>query len=128
MSQTILMIDDNDKTRFILKDMLSDEGYNVVTACNGDEANKKMDESMQTGKSFNLLLVDLSVPGFDPIKFIKIYKNMHRILVVSAYMDSYNLKGILDEKWKIRKPFDNNILIARVKERLEAPMNEEEHG
>lgn len=130
MSQTILVIEDNDKTRFILEDMLSDVGYAVVTARNGDEVNQKMAEKAQTRTPFDLLLIDLSVPGFDPIDFIKSNINNHRILVVSAYMDSYDLKlkGILDERWKIKKPFDNNDLIARVRERLKASLNEEDHG
>lgn len=122
MSNIILLIEDNEKTRFILEDMLSDEGYKVVTAKNGDEVKKKMAEKEKSGKLFDLLLVDLAVPKFNPIKFIRDNIKTHRILVVSAYMDAFDLSDIQNNRWKIKKPFDNNDLIARVKERLEDPL------
>lgn len=124
MSQTILVIEDNEKLRFIFEDMLSDEGYEIVTAKDGDEVKQKMVESKHGGKSFDLLLVDLAVPKLEPIPFIKTNIDTHRILVVSAYMDSFDLSGILEEKWKIKKPFDNNDLIDRVEERLKEPLKE----
>jgi len=125
MKKTILVIEDNEKSRFLFEDMLSDEGYEVVTAGDGDEVKQKMVERKQSGKPFDLLLVDLAVPQFNPIKFIKDNIKTHRILVISAYMDSFDLKGILKEKWKIKKPFDNNDLIARVKDRLKEPIKED---
>lgn len=124
MSETILVIEDNEKTRFFLEDMLNDEGYDVVTAADGDDAQEKMDERTQSGKPFDLLLVDLAVPQFKPIEFIKANINTHRILVVSAHIDSIDLEGIIEERWKLKKPFDNNDLIARVKDRLSNPVKE----
>lgn len=117
MGKTILVIEDNEKTRFLLEDMLSDEGYDVVTAGDGDEVQQKMADS-----DFDLLLVDLAVPGFSPIDFIKDNINNQLILVVSAYMDNFDLRGILEDRWIIKKPFDTNDIIAKVRERLEEPI------
>jgi two-component system response regulator AtoC len=122
MSNTILVIEDNEKHSFLFEDMLSDEGYEVETAKDGNEANQKMAERTKSDEPFDLLLVDLAVPDFDPIDFIKTYRNTHRIIVVSAYIDSYSLMEILPKECLIKKPFDTNVLIERVKERLSLPI------
>lgn len=125
MKKTILVIEDNSKHRFLFEDILTDEGYEVVTAKDGDEVQKKMNESKQRGILFDLLLVDFAVPKFDPIEFIKINKGGNRILGITAFFEKFDLKeilAILEEQWIIKKPFDTNILIRKVKERIELPI------
>ncbi len=112
MSKTILIIEDNEKHRFILEDMLEDEGYKVETAADGNEVKEKMGEV----DSFDLILVDIAVPGFDAVDFIKKHKNPDQILVVSAYINK--VRGVLPPERLIKKPFDTNELLERVKATL----------
>jgi DNA-binding response OmpR family regulator len=124
MSSAILVIEDNKKHSIIFEDILIDEGYEVETAGNEKEVRQKMAESIGGGKHFDLLLVDIAVPEFDAIDFIKKYKETHRILVVSAYADRKDVSELLDAKWRIKKPFDDNIFIERVKEILSSTIDE----
>lgn len=122
MSQIILVIEDNPKHSFLFEEILVDEGYDVEIAQNGVEAAKKMEESNAKDKPYDLVLMDISVPGFNAIEFIKAYKEVYRILVVSAYAEGDNIKPLLEEKWRIKKPFDVNVVIERVKQRLTSPV------
>ena len=110
--KTILVIEDNEKHRFLMEDLLDDEGYRVETAKDGGEAIKKM----EGGGPFDLLMVDIAVPGFDAVQFIKAHKDKHKILVVSAFVES--VKDLLLDHQLIKKPFDTGILLDRVKEIL----------
>lgn len=122
MNKTILVIEDNEKHGNLFKAILRNEGFEVVIAKNGKEVDQKIAESEASGKRFDLLLVDIAVPGFEAVEFIKTHKEKHRTLVVSAYADADNVKQILEEKWRIKKPFDINVLIKRVNERLALPI------
>jgi len=61
----ILIVDDEDPIRFVLETTLSDEGYEVQTASNGEDA-IRLAESNQ----FDLVMIDLIMPrkdGFETI-------------------------------------------------------------
>ncbi|MCU0289702.1 MAG: response regulator [Acidobacteria bacterium] len=118
MSKTILVIEDNEKHGNLYKAILRKEGFQVVIAKNGDEVKQNMAAIKAKGNCFDLLLVDIAVPGFDAVEFISAHKETYRILVVSAYADEDNVKQILEEKWRIKKPFDINVLIKKINERL----------
>ncbi|MFC2155501.1 response regulator [Acidobacteriota bacterium] len=122
MNKNILLIEDNEKHSFIMEDMLSDEDYKVEIAKDGGEVRQIMAEKEKSGKLFDLILVDIAVPDFDAVKFITKYRVSYRIIVVSAYADHAPLNGILEEKWVIRKPFDNYVFLERVRERLNLPI------
>lgn len=117
----ILLIEDNPKHSSIFSDILSDEGYEVIVAKNGEEVEKKIN-TQHKDNLFNLLLVDIAVPAFDAIEFIKTYQDKYKIIVISAYADTPKVAAVIDEKWRIKKPFDTNVLIERIKERLKMPI------
>jgi two-component system chemotaxis response regulator CheY len=54
----ILIVEDDDETRTDLAELLGSEGYEVVTATNGDEALKLLDASEPP----KLILLDLLMP------------------------------------------------------------------
>lgn len=115
MNKTILIIEDNEKHRFLLEDMFDDAGYRVETAVDRKEVDKKMSGELQ----FDLITVDITVPGFEAIDFITRYRDKYQILVVSAYADEIDVREVLpDSKRRIKKPFDTNALLRRVEEIL----------
>ncbi len=81
--ETILVVDDEIKTQEILKTAFSQEGYQVVTAFNEEEALKRFKESQ-----CSLVITDMRMKkkqgGLELIKEIKTQKNIP-IIVITAY-------------------------------------------
>ena len=110
--KNILVIEDNEKHRFLLKDILDDEGYRVEIETDENTVRKKISNK----SPFDLIMVDIAVPGFDTVQFIKDYMDKYEILVVSAFVEE--VKGILPTDRQIKKPFDTDMLLDRIKKIL----------
>lgn len=65
----ILLVDDETYTRELYEELLKDEGYEVVTADNGEAA---LTEATKGG--FDLILLDIIMPKKDGVSFLKEYK------------------------------------------------------
>lgn len=59
----ILIMDDEETVRTVAQRMLVELGYEVVLAAAGEEAVKLYQESMNSGKLFDLVIMDLTIPG-----------------------------------------------------------------
>ncbi len=66
MSKKILVVDDEPDIRFLLKDILEDEGYEVEVAENAVQATE-----YKTGFSPNLILLDIWMPDMDGVSLLK---------------------------------------------------------
>ncbi len=78
MFPSILVVDDEASIRQSLGGILTDEGFEVMTASNGYEALRVIDE-----QSPDLVLLDIWMPGLDGIETLKeIKKTSHFIQVV----------------------------------------------
>ena len=60
MSQTILLIEDNEQNRYLVTYLLEKKGYKVVRACDGPEGIEAA-KTMQP----DLILLDIQLPGMD---------------------------------------------------------------
>ena len=69
MYKTILVVDDEESICQSLKGILSDEGYDVLTAKSGEEALKMTEEEQP-----DLILLDIWLPGIDGIDVLKTVK------------------------------------------------------
>ncbi len=111
-SERVLVIDDEEVIRNILKDMLNILGYKYVdSAKNGQEALQKYIEAYKNSVPFDLIIVDLTIPG--SIKSKELCKEILRIepktkiIIMSGYSESpiltnykrYGFKG------RLIKPF-----------------------
>jgi len=65
MEKNILIVDDSESIREILKSLLDKEGYTITTANNGSEALK-----ISSNNQFDLIMTDLHMPKMDGIEFI----------------------------------------------------------
>jgi two-component system chemotaxis response regulator CheY len=77
--KTIMIVDDAISTRGLVKMTLENAGYQVIEACDGQDALKKL-----PGQKVNLLIVDLYMPNMDGMKLIKALKAdpYHKIIPI----------------------------------------------
>jgi len=102
----ILVVDDEDDIRAILRSALSEHGYQVSEAPTAEDALKMLSEG-----SYNILLTDVQLPGMNGFDLISSIKNIHPnigVIVMTSYNQSYDIKETLlngSEEY-IAKPFD----------------------
>jgi CheY-like chemotaxis protein len=85
---TILLVEDFDDTRLIMKLWLLKKGYRVVEAENGEEAVQLAEQQRP-----DLIIMDIRMPGLnglDATRRIREYQSLQRtpIVAVSAYGES----------------------------------------
>lgn len=111
--ECIMIVDDEEDNRTTVKALLSQEGYEIITAVDGDDCLKKL-KTQKPG----LILMDIMMPGtpvrdvVDQIKGIKImYLSVVRVSEAERLelLKNKNIKGF------IQKPFDIHELLTKVK-------------
>ena len=133
----ILVVDDQEISRIILKDMLESFGYIFFEAKDGVEAISMIKEADISNEPFDFVLMDFNMPrlnGKDAIKQIyelhkkNIIKNtIPSILMVSAYSkEEIGLEDILIDNF-ISKPITNSTLfdaLANIKKGIARKSND----
>ncbi len=79
----ILLVDDEETLRLSIKQVLSEDGYEVITAKNGAEA-----LGLARADGFDLVITDLRMPGLSGLQLVsEIKKTDHltKIIIISAY-------------------------------------------
>ncbi len=59
----VLVMDDEESVREVAGEMLKHLGYEVEYAGNGSEAIEKYNKVMEKGKAFDVVIIDLTIPG-----------------------------------------------------------------
>jgi CheY-like chemotaxis protein len=82
---TVLVVEDTEDNRFMMRRLLEMTGYRVVEALNGDEAVK-----LAAAESPNLILMDLSLPVIDGLAATRLIRKLPNlqstpIIAVSAH-------------------------------------------
>jgi DNA-binding response OmpR family regulator len=101
----ILLLEDDTNLNETVTEFLEDEGYEVVSVYNGEEAQEKLYESR-----YDLLLLDINVPGIDGLELLK-ESRAQGVVAPAIYITSMNTVEDLEEGFKsgcddyIRKPF-----------------------
>ena len=108
-SKTILLADDDDSVRSLIKTLLERAGYKVIEACDGQDAVEKFVEKHE---EIHLLVLDMKMPrksGKDAYDDISKLKPGIKALFVSGYAgDVINHTDIL------AKPFETRALLSRL--------------
>ena len=79
----ILLVDDEENIRFLFREELEEEGYQIELASNGFEAIEKVKSS-----KFDLVVMDIKMPGMDGIQALNEIKNLYKdlpVILCSAY-------------------------------------------
>jgi two-component system chemotaxis response regulator CheY len=66
MAKTIMIIDDSISLRQVVSIALTNAGYEVLQACDGQDALAKL-----TGQKVHLMVCDVNMPNMDGITFLK---------------------------------------------------------
>ena len=110
----ILVVDDDDKIRSLIKQYLMEKGFLISTAENAEKA-KKIIEIF----NFNLIILDVMMPGqsgYDLTKELKESKNIPIILLTAKGEVENRIHGLeLGADDYLGKPFDPKELLLRVK-------------
>ncbi len=101
---TILLVDDEEAIRFVLRDHLTELRYNVILASNGDEAIVAFDSAVV----IDLVITDIIMPGttngISLIKYVRQVSPKTRTIAMSGFAGSYS-KNIETADRFMSKPF-----------------------
>lgn len=120
-SETVLVAEDDPATRSLIEALLTDHGYTVITAEDGEAALAHMRER---AGDIGLLLLDVIMPkrnGREVLEEARRLRPGVRALFMSGYTaDVIQAKTLLSEQVQlITKPFMPDELLRRVREALE---------
>lgn len=124
--QKILIVDDEENIRKVIREYLEFEGFLCFEASNGEEAIKMCKEN-----SYDLIVLDIMMPKIDGFTIAKEIRKKQSvpIIMLSARSEEYDkLYGFdvgIDDY--VTKPFSPKELVARIKANLKRNtiMNEE---
>jgi two-component system cell cycle response regulator DivK len=126
MSQRILVVEDNDRNRRLLKILLESRGYEVIEAVTGEEAMKYLKDHKP-----GLILMDIQLPNVDGLEMTRKIKSNPKtadipIVAVTAYAMKGDRERILEAGCDgyISKPIDTRRLALLVAEILKNSGNE----
>ena len=126
--EKILVVDDEEDILELVRYNLSREGYRVTGTLTGEEALRKV-----RSDAFDLIVLDLMLPGMDGLAFTKSLKNDPRLRNIPIIMltakgeESDIVAGLeLGADDYITKPFSPKVMIARVRTALRRHTEEPE--
>ncbi|WP_263703751.1 response regulator transcription factor [Bacillus thuringiensis] len=118
MQRTILIVEDEDILREIMKDYLLNEGYNVLEAIDGKEALSIFEEH-----EVHLIILDIMLPeldGWAVCRRIRKKSNVPIIMLTARVDEDDTLLGFeLGADDYVTKPYSPPILLARAKRLME---------
>ena len=115
MTKRILFVDDEPNILKSLYRLFIETDYNLMTADNGEEALKKMEEA-----SFDLVVSDMRMPNMDGFQFLSKVKELYPLtfrIILSGYTDEKMILKALQQnvaKHYVFKPWDNKSLVSLI--------------
>ena len=115
MSKKVLIIDDDKHVRYSFELTLGNKGYTVKAVESGEEGI----EELSKNNDYDLIFLDLKMPGMDGIETLKNIRSINNkipVYIVTAFQEEYlpNLKDIALKELKfglLTKPLDRNQIL-----------------
>ena len=113
MPKKIMVVDDKANVRTLVREYLTEQGFHVVTADNGQNA-------LYTARHEkpDLILLDIMMPEMDGYEFIRVYRKESEapiILLTARLEESDKVIGLeLGADDYVTKPFGMRELVARI--------------
>lgn len=120
-SETILVVEDEDQVRLLIRKTLQNKGYTVHEADNGNEAVEIFEKY---AGDIDLILTDVVMPGMGGRKVadtVLLSNPDKKIVYMSGYTDEAIVRhGVLDPGVNfLQKPFSSDELLQKVREVLD---------
>ncbi|MFT5097970.1 MAG: signal transduction histidine kinase [Flavobacterium sp.] len=118
-SETILIVDDEVALGALASEILTQQGYNVLSVDNGKSAIFILEQ-----EHIDLLLTDIIMPEMDGYQLASFaqenYPSM-KIQLASGFPDDLNMKTIHKQlrQEMLHKPYDKNTLLSTIREKLD---------
>ncbi|MEA1866691.1 MAG: response regulator [Thermodesulfobacteriota bacterium] len=115
MNGRILLVDDNEEFLDSTRDVLENEGYEVVTATSGEEGIE-----LAGAQTFDVVFMDIKMPGMNGVEsFIEIKRRNPnvKVIMVTAYSVEDLIRQALEEGVFaiLSKPVDMDRLFRMIK-------------
>lgn len=124
MDKTILIVEDDERMRVLIRDYLVNESFTVLEAENGFKALKKL-----AGQKADLIILDIMMPemdGWDVCKKLREHSEIPIIMLTAKSAEDDKLQGYkLGVDDYITKPFNPQILVAKTKVLLKRSISSE---
>jgi two-component system, cell cycle sensor histidine kinase and response regulator CckA len=122
--ETVLLVDDDPSLRKLMSEILSEGGYRVLEAANGQEAEFFVQKCIEG--ELHLLLTDVEMPGMGGRELAQKVRILHpevKVLFTSGYPDVSDTRNATLQPGTVflQKPFSTGLLIHKVREVLESP-------
>jgi PAS domain S-box-containing protein len=118
-AETLLVVEDDEAVRALTTSILSEQGYRVLEAANGEEAIRIQ---RAHADKIDLVLTDLVLPGMNgKVLFDRLRAECPtlKVLFTSGYTsDIIERSGLAQHVSYLAKPFDSRSLAAKVREVL----------
>ncbi len=122
----VLVVEDDDQIRNLIRMLLTTNGYSVLEARNGREG---LEVAESEGNKIDLLLSDMLLPelsGFDLAQKVIERNPTMKVLFMTGYVEGDIVQRCISELGAsfLDKPFQPNVLLSRVKDAIARPQNE----
>ncbi|MEA3386205.1 MAG: response regulator [Thermodesulfobacteriota bacterium] len=116
MNGRILLVDDNEEFLDSTRDVLDDEGYDIVTAASGEDGIE-----LASSQIFDVVLMDIKMPGMNGVEsFIEMKRRNPKIkvIMVTAYSVEDLIRQALDDGVfaVLSKPVDMDRLFRTIED------------
>jgi len=115
---TILLVDDEEALRHLVRRLLIQHGFHVIEAADGAEA---LEVAAAYPKPIDLVLTDVIMPkvnGLDLVRQLSLERPGIAVLYISGYVERSMLMAKHPEWTLLQKPFTPDALIAAVRQVL----------
>jgi PAS domain S-box-containing protein len=121
-SETVLVAEDNEPVRILVRNVLAEFGYNVIESADGEEALEKF---RGCGNHVHLLLLDVILPKIDGKSVYEELRKINpeiKVLFMSGYTEDIVQKyGVSENKFNfIQKPVKPHVLLGKVRNVLDS--------
>lgn len=122
MSKRILVVEDQEDNRRIVRDLVTASGYELIEATTGEEG-----VTLATRERPDLILMDIQLPGLDGYQVTRLIKAdaaLRHIPIIAV--TSYALSGDDQKAFAagcdgyVTKPYSPRLLLAKIREFLPA--------
>lgn len=114
MTKNILIIEDELRIRFLLRDYFVKEGFNIIECSDGDEG-----LSQFTYSKVDLVILDIMMPKVDGITVLETIRKVSSVPVILLTAKSQEEDKLFGYEMGaddyITKPFSPKVLVAKVK-------------